>query len=188
MPRGSRRTQTSGGPAAPRWRNPVAGGRSLAIPDNARGWPLVSFLLPFLVWMHPKIRRDRALLRPELARLGAPTLNRYDCNPILARQSRRRNGLPRNSGGNVRRRRSGAAPCSEKEGVMGQWNVRSKASRNVRTIMELPHVDHLGDSRFRILRVIGLPCRFICAKRRLGDNEKCANHDRSQRGAEMLPR
>jgi hypothetical protein len=31
---------------------PVAGGRSLAIPDNARGWPLVSFLLPFLVRMH----------------------------------------------------------------------------------------------------------------------------------------
>src|SRR5882757_452902 len=28
---------------------PVAGGRSLAIPDNARGWHLVSFLLPFLV-------------------------------------------------------------------------------------------------------------------------------------------
>jgi hypothetical protein len=37
---------------------PVAGGRSLAIPDNARGWPLVSFLLPLFVWVHPLIRRD----------------------------------------------------------------------------------------------------------------------------------
>jgi hypothetical protein len=37
---------------------PVAGGRSLAISDNARGWPLVSFLLPLFVWMHPLIRRD----------------------------------------------------------------------------------------------------------------------------------
>jgi len=32
---------------------PVAGGRSLAIPDNAHGWPLVSFLLSLFVRMHP---------------------------------------------------------------------------------------------------------------------------------------
>jgi hypothetical protein len=44
---------------------PVAGGRSLAIPDNARGWQLVSFLLPLLIRMHPLIRRDQP--KPEAA-------------------------------------------------------------------------------------------------------------------------
>ena len=37
---------------------PVADGRSLAIPDNARGWQLVSFLLPLFVRMDPLVRRD----------------------------------------------------------------------------------------------------------------------------------
>jgi hypothetical protein len=47
-----------------------------------------------------KKRRPPAKIANRL-RARAPTLNRYDCNPILARQSRRRNGRPRNSGVNV---------------------------------------------------------------------------------------
>jgi hypothetical protein len=50
------------------------------------------------------------------------------------------------------------------------------------------HVEHFGESRFRILRGLGLSCRFICATRRLGGSGKWANHDnRSQRSGEMLP-
>jgi hypothetical protein len=52
-----------------------------------------------------------------------------------------------------------------------------------------PRVEQLGKSRFRILRCLGLAYRFICASRRPGGgNAKYANYDRSQRGAEMLPR
>ncbi|HXL29781.1 MAG TPA: hypothetical protein VN968_10890 [Bradyrhizobium sp.] len=52
-----------------------------------------------------------------------------------------------------------------------------------------PGVEHLAESRFRIIRGLGPPCRFICPTRRLGGNGKCAYHDdRSQRGGEMLPR
>ena len=54
---------------------PVAGGRSLAILDNARGWPLVSFLLPFLVRMHPKVRRYLAIGKP-------PSVNRVP-SPLI---------------------------------------------------------------------------------------------------------
>src|SRR5258706_6440551 len=36
--------------------------------------------------------------------------------------------------------------------------------------MELLRVEHLGKSRFRILRGLGLAYRFICARRRLGRN------------------
>jgi hypothetical protein len=54
---------------------PVAGGRSLAIPDNARILPLVSFLLPFLVRMHPKVRRYLAIGKP-------PSVNRVP-SPLI---------------------------------------------------------------------------------------------------------
>jgi hypothetical protein len=52
-----------------------------------------------------------------------------------------------------------------------------------------PRVEHLGKSRFRIFRGLGLSSRFICATGRLGADAKWANHDnRSRRAPEMLPR
>ena len=38
--------------------------------------------------------------------------------------------------------------------------------RSVSQIVELPHVEHVGKSRFSILGRLGLACRFICARRR----------------------
>jgi hypothetical protein len=37
-------------------------------------------------------------------------------------------------------------------------------------LVELAHVEHLGKSRFPLLRGLGLACRFICARRRFGRN------------------
>jgi hypothetical protein len=49
------------------------------------------------------------------------------------------------------------------------------------------HVEHLGKSRFCILRGPGLGRRCICATRRLGGSGKCSNPDHGSRG-EMLPK
>ena len=42
----------------------------------------------------------------------------------------------------------------------------------------IPHVKHLGEIRFRTISALCLPCRFICAARRLGGNAKHANENR----------
>jgi len=85
-------------------------------------------------------------LAGELARASANPAC-YDCNPILV------SGAGAFRGANLDRSNTHSGSSEFDYGA-------------------IPHVEHLGKIRFRTISGLCLPCRFICATRRLGGNAK----------------